>query len=125
MAKVGINLVEQGEGVDQVYFFYRGAGMLTREFSSDVYGTTQLECGILPEGSFWGELPCLLGITSYFSLKVNYSRTEKIKIDGSEHCHIYYLEKEDFMDILADYPSFETSIYIRGEIRVAYFKHQA
>ena len=108
MEEVGTVLIEQGEGVDELYFFYRGTAMLTRDFYSDAYGNTRLECGILPEGSFWGELPCALGITSYFKLIVNNSRTEKLMIKEREHCQFYVLDKEDFFDIINDYPEFGT-----------------
>ena len=68
MRRIGDTLITQGEPVDQVYFFNNGSGMLTKEFESPVYGTTQLEVAVLPEGSFFGELPGLLGIAPVFGL---------------------------------------------------------
>lgn len=38
---------------------------------------------------------------------------------------IYELDGDDFKSIVTDYPSFFTFIYIRGELRTAYFKHLA
>ncbi len=45
-----------------MYFFYKGSGLLTRTFESEVYGKTELDVAVLPEGSFFGELPGLLDI---------------------------------------------------------------
>lgn len=81
----------------------------------------------LPEGSFFGELPILLGITIYFGLRIDgrdpKSQGERIVRDQYEHGLLYELDKEPFLDVCRDYPDFKTDIYIRGEIRIAYFKH--
>jgi len=60
MQRVGTPILKQGEPVDKVYFFYKGNGILQREFSSMQYGKTTIDAVILPEGSFFGELPAIL-----------------------------------------------------------------
>ena len=42
---------------------------MTRQLESPVYGDTTLEVVILPDGSYYGEIPVMLGIKSYFGLK--------------------------------------------------------
>ena len=81
----------------------------------------------LPEGSFFGELSLILNIVVFFGLRVG-ERDEKVQgerivRDRYEQGLIYELDKEAFLDVCLDYPDFKTNIYIRGEIRIAYFKH--
>ena len=74
--RVDTTLIHQGCEVDRVYFFYKGSAMLTRKFPSSVYGNTELDIVELPEGSWFGELQCYLGIDAYFNLKT-YSRKKQ------------------------------------------------
>lgn len=82
----------------------------------------------MPEGSFFGELQCYLGIDAYFNLKTYSSKkqkqAEKIIHEGTEYCQIYELEVDKFKELCNDYPEFGSQIYVRAEIRVAYFKHE-
>ena len=68
--EIGEPLFHQGDVVSEVHFFYKGSAKLTKKFTS-VYGETQLEVGILPAGSWWGELIVLLGLRSYFGLQTD------------------------------------------------------
>ena len=36
---------------------------------------------------------------------------------------IYEIDAEGFLDLVNDYPAFGAHIYIRGEVRMAYFKY--
>ena len=100
---------------------------MTSNFDSEVYEQNKIEVAVLPEGSFFGELPTLLGIKVYFGLDVGArdkkAKGERLVRDGYEQSLIYELDKDTFLDICRDYPDFKTNVYIRGEIRVAYFKH--
>ena len=100
---------------------------LTRDIVSEVYPKTTLQVVTLPEGSFFGELPMILGINTFFNLMVGPKDKklpgERLMRDGKEQSLIYELEDEKFKDICTDYPEFKTMVYIRGEIRIAYFKH--
>ena len=124
---VGTQLITQGDEVDTLYFIYKGTGLLTSDLVSDCYKRTRLEVATLPEGSFFGELPLLLGITVFFNLtagpKDTKSPGEKIVRDRYEQALFYTIDKETLEEICSDYPEFKTMIYIRAEIRVAYFKH--
>ena len=46
-------------------------------------------------------------------------------MDGIEHAQLYELDMEVLSEICADYPQFKTQIYVRDEVRHAYFKHIA
>ena len=51
-----------GQPIDHMFFFHKGAGMLTRRIDSPVYGRPELDVALLPEGSFFGELPGIINI---------------------------------------------------------------
>lgn len=36
---------------------------------------------------------------------------------------IYEIDADDFRSVMVDYPDFATGMYIRGELRTAYFKY--
>ena len=101
--------------------------MVTRDFVSSIYGKTQLEIVELREGSWFGELAGLLQTTAYFGLRAGKqkSKGEKLVLDGIEHAQLYELDMEVLREICADYPQFKTQIYVRDEVRHAYFKHIA
>lgn len=84
------------------------------------YGNFSLEVAKLPEGSFFGELPLMLDITCYFQLNTGANKNEEEKM-----ALVYEIDAEIFKEILADFPDFASSLYIRGEIRTAFFKHLA
>lgn len=91
-----------------------------------MYGSTQIEVVVLPEGSFFGETSVLLGIRSYFGMKtVAKDKGDKYMLNGVEHTQIYELESSVFKELVQDYPDFANQIYMRGELRNAYFKHLA
>lgn len=124
---VGANLFSPGCELDRIYFVFKGMLHLTSNFDSAVYEHNKILVAKLPEGSFFGELPTLLGITVFFGLEVgardDKTKGERLIRNGYQQSLIYELDKETFLDICKDYPDFKTNIYIRGEIRVAYFKH--
>ena len=100
--------------------------MVTKDIKSSAYGDTQLEVVVLPEGSFFGELPAMLGIRSIFGMKtVIKTKGDKHMVNGIEHTMVYELETEFFKELLNDYPDVKNSIYVKGELRTAYFKHLA
>ena len=70
MMRVGEVIQTEGNQFDQLFFFGKGRGVLTRNFRSESYGKFQLEVVELPEGSFYGELCILLGNTAYFNLQI-------------------------------------------------------
>ena len=37
----------------------------------------------------------------------------------------YVFESQELKDLCKDYPEFGTHVYIRGELRIAFFRHQA
>ena len=124
---MGTQLFVPGNELNKVYFVYRGMLTLNTNFDSKVYKQKMIEVVKLPEGSFFGELPILLGITVYFGLRIDgrdeKSQGERIVRDQYEQGLMYELDKDAFLDVCRDYPEFKTDIYIRGEIRIAYFKH--
>ena len=51
------------------------------------------------------------------------AKSEKIVRDGYQQGLIYEIAGDTFKKICSDYPEFKTLVYIRAEIRIAYFKH--
>jgi len=80
---------------------------------------------VLPEGSFFGEMPVLMGINTYFGLSAVEKNGVKFMKDGYEQIQLYACDKDIFKEICLDYPDFGNSVYIRAELRIAYFKHLA
>ena len=110
--------------MESVYFFYTGCGILVREFESKAYGSASIDVSILPEGSFFGELAVILNLKAYFGLNAGSGRKKKNKIvKGAEMVFIYEIDAAEFIDILKDNPDFQSQVYIRAEVRMAYFKY--
>ena len=103
--------------------------MLTYNFKSLSHGRRELDIMRLPEGSYYGELCILLGTASYFTLKItpNYKnkREEPITKNGQRMSIIYSIDADVFKDLCKDYPEFSNNVYVRAEVREAYFKHMA
>ena len=128
MTRVGETMLRQGEEVDEIFFINSGSAILTKEFHSPIYGKTELDVAVLPEGSFFGELPGLLGISPAFGLRSGEKREkkgEKLIRNGIEYNMFFAYDHTDLRDLCKDYPEFGTHVYIRGEVRTAFFKHQA
>ena len=79
---------------------------------------------VLPEGSFFGEVAAMLNTITIFGYKATSrtSQTDKYMIKGHEFVQIYECHNLVFQDILSEHPDFANSVYIRGEMRLAYFK---
>ena len=91
-----------------------------------------IEVAVLPEGSFYGELPGLLNIRTYFSLKTKFDEsqykdktTRQIEAEEYLGAMVYTIDIDPFKELCKDYPEFGSHIYVRGEIRTAYFKHMS
>ena len=130
MIRVGEVIQTEGNQFDQLFFFAKGRGVLTRNFRSKYYGKFQLEVVELPEGSFYGELCILLGNTSYFNLQIGNTKSDQkdeglVTKNGDSMAMVYSIEASAFKELCKDYPEFGTHIYTRAEIREAYFKHLA
>ena len=128
MQRVGETMLKQGTEVNEIFFINNGSAVLTKEFDSPIYGKTELDVAVFPEGSFFGELPGLLGIAPAFGLRSGEKRDkkgEKLIRDGIEYNMFFAYDHSDLRDLCKDYPEFGTHVYIRGEVRTAYFKHQS
>ena len=80
---------------------------------------------VLPEGSFFGELPVMLNIFCQFTLKTAPKKSGKKQMlrQGHHMVLIYELESDVFRGIMTDYPQYASNIYVRAELRTAYFKY--
>ena len=88
----------------------------------------ELDIVKLPEGSYYGELSILLGTTSPFKLKMGKNKKEDgetIVKNGHRMAMVYTLDGQIFKDLCTDYPELSSSIYVRSEIRRAYFDNLA
>ena len=80
----------------------------------------------MPEGSFIGELEVTLGTNSYFNLKTGENkRKDQDPTANNNMAMIYSINAEPFKELCKDYPEFSYHVYIRSEIRLAYFKYLA
>jgi len=108
---------------EKVYFFSKHRGVISRDFNSKAYGHISLDVAELPEGSFIGELELTLGTNSYFNLKTGANkRKDQDLTTNSNMAMIYSINAEPFKELCKDYPEFSYHVYIRAEIRLAYFK---
>ena len=83
----------------------------------------------LPERSFYGETQVLISINSFFSVDLEHPKDKQSRLavdeDLGEMAQVYKVYEEDFLEICKEFPSFQESIYSRGEMRMAYFKRMA
>ncbi len=126
---MGDTLHKAGDQFDRVFFFGSESAMLTYYFKSEAHGRYELDIMRLPEGSYYGELCILLGTASYFSLKITPNhkdkKSEPITKNGQRVSIIYSIDADVFKELCQEYPEFSNNVYVRAEVREAYFKHMA
>lgn len=101
----GWQIIKQGSTGKEMFFLTKGSVEVTNGDGTVVFAR-------LPEGSFFGEIALLMSA----------KRNASIRADANSVCELYRLSKDDFLEVLNDYPEVKANVERIAEERRAAMK---